>query len=586
MASQLRKPIVACLAGVVLAMVPASARSQERPGAAKPSAAKDLPAEKAAAPADKLVLEQQQVADRFQRLEELLLRMAELSAATDPRRAALLRKAVGQSKERLIAVQLEALVELLQKDQLSRAVEGQDSVGKDLQVLLELLMTENRSKRIESEKARIREYLKRLGAIINQQKGIQGRTAGPGDPKGLAEEQGKLAGKTGDLAQDIKRSEEGPTKAGAKGEGGAGNEKPQEKPQEKQQPPAPPQGEGKDDGKRPAPGKEQPGGGQQSKGQQDKGQQGKGQQDKGQQGKGQQGKGQGDGQPQGQEQGPSQDQAPPQDQQQNPTRKRLEAAEQRMREAEKKLQEAQRKGAVEKQEEALRELEQAKAELEQILRQLREEEIERVLAMLEARFTKMLQMQRAILEGTVRLDKVPQPERSHSHEIEAGRLSSKEAEIDLEADKAMSLLREDGTAVAFPEALGQLRQDVQQVVQRLAEAKVDKITQGIEEDIISSLEEMIQALQKAQKDTEKKRQQQTPPRSGEPQDPPLVDVLAELKMIRALQVRVNSRTERYSKLVEGEQARNADLIEALRRLAERQGRIYKVTRDLSLGKNQ
>jgi hypothetical protein len=199
----------------------------------------------------------------------------------------------------------------------------------------------------------------------------------------------------------------------------------------------------------------------------------------------------------------------------------------------------------------------------------------------------MLQMQRAVLEGTVRLDKVPQPERSHSHEIEAGRLSSKEAEIDLEADKAMSLLRQDGTAVAFPEALGQLRQDIQQVVQRLAEAKVDKITQGIEEDIISSLEEMVQALQKAQKDMEKKKQQQpSTPRSGEPENPPLVDVLAELKMIRALQVRVNSRTERYSKLVEGEQARNPDLIEALRRLAERQGRIYKVTRDLSQGKNQ
>ncbi len=39
-------------------------------------------------------------------------------------------------------------------------------------------MSENRSKRLESEKARIREYLKRLSAMINQQKGIQGRTGG------------------------------------------------------------------------------------------------------------------------------------------------------------------------------------------------------------------------------------------------------------------------------------------------------------------------------------------------------------------------------------------------------------------------
>ncbi len=140
-----------------------------------------------------------------------------------------------------------------------------------------------------------------------------------------------------------------------------------------------------------------------------------------------------------------------------------------MREAEKKLEEAQRKGAVEKQEEAIRELEQAKADLEEILRQLREEEIERMLAMLEARFPKMLQMQRDVLEGHVAAGQgARRPSATHNHEIEAGRLSSKEAEIVLEADKALMLLREDGTAVAFPEALGQARQDMQQVVERLA----------------------------------------------------------------------------------------------------------------------
>ena len=54
------------------------------------------------------------------------------------------------------------------------------------------------------------------------------------------------------------------------------------------------------------------------------------------------------------------------------------------------LEEAKRKDAAEEQQEAIRELEQAKAELEKILRQLREEELERMLVMLEARFRKML----------------------------------------------------------------------------------------------------------------------------------------------------------------------------------------------------
>ncbi len=57
-------------------------------------------------------------------------------------------------------------------------------------------------------------------------------------------------------------------------------------------------------------------------------------------------------------------------------------------------------------------------------------------------------------------------------------------------------------------------------------------------------------------------------------------------MIRAMQMRINRRTERYSKLVEGEQAARADLLEALDRLAERQARLYQITRDLALGKNR
>lgn len=535
------RSMVPLLLALVLALVPSAGRAQSAAAPEKPAASPK--ADAAAAPVevranDKLALEQQRVGDRYKRLEEVLLRMAELSAATDPRRAALLRKAVAQSKERVIAVQFETLVELLKKDELARAIENQAGVQQDLQALLDLLLSENRAKRLESEKARIREYLKRLSAIINQQKGIQGQTGGGGEPKQLAGDQARLADKAGGLAKDIQTNEEGPDK-GKKPESG------------------PPKKAGEQGS---------PSGGKPPK----------------DQAKGRQG-GQGQGPPQAG--GADQDKSQAPASQDHPARKRLEAAQKRMREAEEKLKQAQRKGAVEKQEEAIRELEQARMALEEILRQLREEEIQRMLTTLEARIAKMLGMQREVLDGTVRLDKVPQAERTHEHEIQAGRLSSKEAEIDLEADKALMLLREDGTAMALPEALGQLRHDIRQVVERLSAAKVDKITQGIEEDIIAALDEMAQALKKALKDREKNKPRSSR-RPGEPQEPPLVDALAELKMIRTLQVRINLRTERYSKLIQGEQAEKADLIEALKRLAEREERIFRITRDLHLGKNR
>ncbi|MCH8923127.1 MAG: hypothetical protein IIA67_08280 [Planctomycetes bacterium] len=260
-----------------------------------------------------------------------------------------------------------------------------------------------------------------------------------------------------------------------------------------------------------------------------------------------------------------------------------------MREAQKKLEEAQRDGAVEDQEEAIRTLNKALAELEKILRQLREEEIQRTLVLLEARFQRMLKMQDDVLRGTRRLDKIPETERQRDEEIEAGRLSRAEKRIIQEANRALALLADDGTVVAFPVALRQVREDMVEAADRLARVQVGPITQGVEEDAMAVLEEMIAALKKAIKDQEEKR------RSGRSRgtlqamagDPPLVDILGELKMIRSLQMRVNRRTGRYHKMIAAEgQAEQPELVKALRRLAGRQLEIHRIVRDIDLGRNK
>jgi Mg2+ and Co2+ transporter CorA len=139
----------------------------------------------------------------------------------------------------------------------------------------------------------------------------------------------------------------------------------------------------------------------------------------------------------------------------------------------------------------------------------------------------------------------------------------------------------------MPEAVLEVRQDMEQVTLRLAQLQVDELTQGIEQDIIAALEEMIEALEKAQDELEQQRNEQQPPgQPGEPQEPPLVDQLAELKMIRSLQMRINRRTQTYGRLVEGEQASRPELLAALQQLAERQERLERSTRDIATGKNK
>ena len=148
-------------------------------------------------------------------------------------------------------------------------------------------------------------------------------------------------------------------------------------------------------------------------------------------------------------------------------------------------------------------------------------------------------------------------------------------------------MREEGSSVAFPETIELLRDDMRQVTQLLAKVDVGTLTQGLETDIIAALEETIAALEKAIKDLEQNR---TPagggaPSGSQPSEPPLVDVVAELKMIRALQMRINVRTERYGKMITGEHANKPEILSALEDLAKRQERVHEATADLGQRRN-
>ncbi|HID21352.1 MAG TPA: hypothetical protein EYP14_03010 [Planctomycetaceae bacterium] len=257
-----------------------------------------------------------------------------------------------------------------------------------------------------------------------------------------------------------------------------------------------------------------------------------------------------------------------------------------MEQALQKLQEQQREQASDHQDGAIQNLVEAKDRLEETLRQLREEERGLLLTALEARFRKMLAMQQLVYHRTVELSAVPDADRSASHRERARKLSFDENAIGLEADKALALLREEGSSVAFPQAVEDLRQDIDTVTRRLERTEVGALTQSIEQDIIEALEEILDALEKELQKLEESQQQ--PQEAQQPQDgePPLVDILSELKMLRTLQVRINRRTKRLGKLIEGPRATDPELIRQLQELAERQARVHQATYDLVTGRNR
>ncbi len=596
---------------------------------------------------DELALQQSELADRYARLEKLLLRMAEFDAADNPRRSELLKKAFALSKERNVQMQLEKLVEFLNQEKLARAVENQVALKADLQSLLDLLLTENRADRLRDEKTRIRNYIRELERIQRMQRSVQGRTEGGVDHKQVAKEQEGVADQTSELGREIARNEATPNDAADSGsdadedqasdaaageasdsdsnensgdqktgEAPSGDAKPgdakpgdeskssdespnQEDAADRPNPPsadspsseAPNQGQpGEPSPGEPSPGEPSPG--EPSPGEPSPGQPSPGQPTPGQPSPGQPTPGQGA--PPGENGEPSPDGGPPSaspPSEQFPGQQRIREAEQKMKDAQQKLAEALRKEAIQDQEDAARKLAEAKAELEEILRQLREEEIERSLALLESRFRKMLEMELQVYENTLRLYKIPAARRDRFVDIEAGKLSFQQRRIVVEADKCLALLREEGSSVAFPESVEQMRDDMEQVESRLGRAQIGRLTQGIEEDIIAALDEMVEALQQAQQDQEQRRSQQQQSMPAPSDEQALVDQIAELKMLKAMQLRINKRTKSYSRLLDDDmdvagQATDDELIEALQELAARELRLQEITHDIVVGKNQ
>ena len=560
--------------------------TEGKPVAVRPSA--EGPAD-AQVPRDDLASRTARLADRFDRLEMLAGRLAELSRSTQPHRAKLLRELISQSHDRDIAGRFQSIVDALDGHALSSAHGRQLELQTQLRNLLELLLREDREQRIESQRKRVRKYLSDIKRLVRLQRGVKARTEGGDTTKPLSIEQQRIAQGAAKLRQSIADQEglvEGSKLSGQKtppseglpknAQGGEhrarGDSVPS--PQSRDKPPAGNHGEHGASGKG-EPG--EAGQGKPSSGESPRAEASPGGQPS-------------DGEPSdGKARTPKETPPPPSSSPMRRAQKKIEKAQRKMRAASKKLEEAQRAGAVERQESALRELEQAKAELERILRQLREEELERTLVMLEARFRKMLEMQVKVHEETVRLAsrKTAVPGAStgvHEVEIAGGRLSRKERQIVLEADRALILLREDGSSVAFPETLDQAREDMRTVADRLGEIRLGTLTQGLEEDIIAALEESLAALRQALKEIRDSQGKPQPGSGSEEQS--LVDQLAELRMIRSLQQRVNRRTDRYGKLLAGEQANEEEILAALKQLALREERIYQATHDLHTKKNQ
>jgi len=576
----------------------------------------------------------QQFKDFTTDLLRLAQRLENSPKAEDRDKAQALKNALKAASEQGIEVKFTTLILALKTsnafkniDTLQGVLTQNQEIRDDLRKLIDVLLKDDRESALRKEREEVQKLLEKLKEVIEKQERVQANTElGKLGKTDIAKAQNKVTKETKDLVdpkkagdpKDSKDSKDGKGKDGKDSKDGKGGD-PKDGKGKDSKDGDPKDGKGKDskdgdpkDGK----GKDSKGGdpkdgkGKDSKGGDPK--DGKGKDSKGgdpKDGKGKDSKG-GDpkdgkgGDPMDSKSGESADMPP------NPetqiAKKQIQEGVKEQEAAEKKIEKDDKQGASEDQAKAVDKLKQAQKKLEELLKQLREEEIERLLAQLQGRCEKMLAMQIAVKDGTVALDKIitgnPDKKSSRAEDQKALELSDKEDEISKEANKALTLIEAEGSAVAFAEVFKQVLGDMNTTAGRLRRADVGEVTVAIEDDIIDALKEMVAALKKARKDNQEPKPPMPPmpPSSGGmPPDQKLIDMIAELKMIRSMQIRVNNRTTIYGKQIEGEQVPNiakvADAKEKekavgvrkeFKDLSTRQQKLSKVTEDIAKGRNK
>ena len=507
-----------------------------------------------------LVSRQEEVAQAFERLQGVLLRLAELSGPREPSRAALVRRAIREAEELALSMRMKRAAKLVAEGRLAAAIEEEEQILADLRRILEILLAEDRDRLLQAQRQELERLIRELGEVTRRQKDLHARSArNDQSPPALAPEQSRLAEEAGELAKKLKGSDQESSHPGGR----------------------------TSNGKSPSPGGKATGedgefleaskageGSREEEGGKRENQIGEGNE--------------GDTPPSGS--APSQGtrsrggsgaspSSPDSSRSREEAAKSVEAAQQRMQEAARRLADAKRREALQEQEEALRELEAAKAQLEKILRQLRQEELARMLTDLRTRIERMLTIQRKVYEETVSLASQQETEESRELDLAISRLRRQQSMVGLEADQAAFILEEDGTAGAMLEAIRQVKSDIQLVEELFARKDLGPLNRSTQQGIIAALQEILDTLQERLAELERGEDQEGG--GFGPGKMPFVNLLAELRMIRALQHRIRTRTEECLGWLQEAGDNNDRLREALRNLAERQARLQEITRTLS-----
>jgi hypothetical protein len=174
------------------------------------------------------------------------------------------------------------------------------------------------------------------------------------------------------------------------------------------------------------------------------------------------------------------------------------------------------------------------------------EQLEKIDQMLQ----KVLDRQQAVSASTRQTNEKRAADSTFARgeQIKLSELSRSEGKLAEDVETVRAILTEEGKSVVFTEVLGDVRGDMQDVQKLLDAQDPGTMAQAVQKEIERTLQDMIDAVRKELAERRKKAGGGGGGGGGGGKQP-LVPAIAELKMIRTMEMAINRRTTELNKQV-------------------------------------
>lgn len=259
-----------------------------------------------------------------------------------------------------------------------------------------------------------------------------------------------------------------------------------------------------------------------------------------------------------------------------------------MDKAAKQLEQDNQDQAANSQKRALDDLARARDELERQIEEAEADLQNRQLAQIDRMLTKILQGQQAISKSTkdVHKKRPAAGPYARAEQLELTKLARGEGLLGDQVQEVRDLLVAEDSTVVFPVILGQVKDQMQTTGKLLTGHEAGPFVQTAQRRIEQDLEALLVALREEQ--TRRRRRGKgggggggpKPKGKGDEEPPPLVPPVAELKMLRALQIRIARRTVQLAKAKAGSAKPSRQILEQHKELADHQGQLVGLTKKM------